>query len=98
MLFYNASRFSGEKFPLETRCHRVARAHRAAQLRENARPCGRIYAGSRYDVAQTRAVLVIVRLVAKMERRKFRRGKIPSRQRRAEIFATLIYFRYRANC
>lgn len=97
MLFYNASRFRGEKFPLETHCHRRV-ASIAAQLRENARPCGRIYAGSRYDVAQTRAVLVIVRLAAKMERRKFRRGKIPSRQRRAEIFATLIYFRYRANC
>lgn len=50
-----------------------------AQLRENARPCGRIYAGSSYDVAQTRAVLVIVRSAAKMERWKFRRGKIPSR-------------------
>lgn len=79
MLFYNASRFRSEKFPLQTHCHHRRVASIAAQLRENARPCGRIYARSRYDVAQTRAVLVIVRSAAKMERRKFRRGKIPSR-------------------
>lgn len=54
-LFYNASRFRGEKFPLEIHCHRRA-TNIATQLRENARPCGKIYARSRYDVAQTRAV------------------------------------------
>lgn len=54
-LFYNASRFRGEKFPLETHCYRRASSI-AAQLCENARPCGKIYARSRYDVAQTRAV------------------------------------------
>jgi len=49
VLFYNASRFRGEKFPLETHCY-----CRGATSRK--RPCGKIYARSRYDVAQTRAV------------------------------------------
>jgi len=38
--------------PTATAAHRTLQA----QLRENARPCGKIYARSRYDVAQTRAV------------------------------------------
>lgn len=85
MLFYNTSRFRGEKFPLETHWHRRV-ASIATQLRENARPCGKIYARSRYDVAQTRAVLVIVRSAAQngvREREREKGGsfatKIPSR-------------------
>jgi len=85
MLFYNTSRFRGEKFPLETHWHRRV-ASIATQLRENARPCGKIYARSRYDVAQTRAVLVIVRSAAQNgKRERERETEVSPRQNTVAI-------------
>lgn len=78
-LFYNASRFRGEKFPLETHCHRRVPSIAARNFAKTPVRAVKFMPGLVTMLLKRARFLIIVRSAAKMERRKFRRGEIPSR-------------------
>lgn len=75
VLFYNASRFRGEKFPLETHCH--CRAPRCNFAKTPVRAVKFMPGLVTMLLKRARFLVIVQRSAAKMERRKFRRGEIP---------------------